>query len=169
MSIPLRFRSPPFPALLAFIFVRRQPYCKFHASPFEKRRLRETLRPDRLGIFCSDEAEERSNTDVLQVMRQVRTGNYNLSGVTRSSLANLSKHEQSEPALKGIISVLFGLSSLISDSFISSSAPKIPQNSAPLGSKNFKGEDFWLSEAQNAANTFVFASILTMQRRKSSL
>ena len=53
-------------------------------------RLRETLRPDKIGIFCSVEVEERSNTTVLQVMRQVRTENYSSSGVIRLGLANFA-------------------------------------------------------------------------------
>ena len=71
----------PFPALLVFIFVRRQPNCKLHTSPFEKSHLRETLRPAKVRIFELGEVEECSNTAVLQTMRRDEVKNYALSGV----------------------------------------------------------------------------------------
>ena len=79
----------PFPALLVFIFVRRQPNCKLHTSPFEKSHLRETLRPAKVRIFELGEVEECSNTAVLQAIRREKTENYDLSGVTSSNLVTL--------------------------------------------------------------------------------
>ena len=70
-----------FSALLVFIFVRRQPNCKLHTSPFEKSHLRETLRPAKVRIFELGEVEECSNTAVLQTMRRDEVENYALSGV----------------------------------------------------------------------------------------
>ena len=42
-------------------------------------------------FFWRGEAEERSNTGVLQVMRQEKTKKYYLSGVTGSTLVTLAK------------------------------------------------------------------------------
>ncbi len=52
--------------------------------------------------------------------------------------------------------------------FLQSPRAKIPQNLHPIGSKILKSADFWSDEAQNAVNTFVLASILTKDERKSA-
>ncbi|MBQ4051494.1 MAG: hypothetical protein IJD13_07670, partial [Oscillospiraceae bacterium] len=77
-----------FPRLACVHFCKALALLQISRFALQKRRQRETLRPAKQIIFWWGEAEERSNTGVLQVMRKEKTKNYYLSGVTGSTLVS---------------------------------------------------------------------------------
>lgn len=71
-------------------FCKAKALPQIHAALSEKKKAERNSPTCRINNFFASETEERSNTGVLQVMRQEYTKNYYLSGVTGSTLVSLS-------------------------------------------------------------------------------